>query len=124
MHMVYLIRKVDSLYWQVRPKRVEIYADAKGCEPFSAWLANLKDTTGRQRILARLRRIEQENYGDCKALGEGVLELRMNFGPGYRVYFAEKGATIVILLCGGDKNSQQQDIKTAKSYWKEYCDHA
>jgi len=59
------------------------------------------------------------NYGDYKPLGDGICELKFDFGPGYRIYFAEDGDVIVILLCGGDKNSQVQDIKTAKMYWQE-----
>ena len=78
---------------------------------------------GRKRILARVARLEQGNYGDCEAVGEGVMELRLFFGPGYRVYFGEDTNSIVILLCGGDKGSQKQDIKQAKAYWKEYLGH-
>jgi len=74
----------------------------------------------RRRILKRLYRIESGNYGDCKNLGDGVNELRFFFGAGYRVYFGEDGDTIVILLCGGDKDSQRKDIEKAKVYWKEY----
>jgi putative addiction module killer protein len=68
----------------------------------------------------RVRRIESGLYGDCEPVGEGVLELRMFFGSGYRIYFAEEGNNIVILLCGGDKTSQKKDIKNAKQYWKDY----
>jgi putative addiction module killer protein len=75
---------------------------------------------GRKRILARLSRLKQGNYGDCEIVGEGISELRMFFGSGYRVYFGEEENHIVILLCGGDKSSQSKDIKQAKEYWKEY----
>ena len=68
----------------------------------------------------RLDRLELGNFGDCKPVGEGVLELRLDFGPGYRVYFAEDGPIIVLLLIGGDKNTQTKDIKTAKAYWQEH----
>ncbi len=68
----------------------------------------------------RLDRLEQGNFGDCKAVGDGVLELRMDFGPGYRVYFAEDGPDVVLLLLGGDKSTQDKDIETAKTYWREY----
>ena len=101
-------------------KQVIFYADANGKEICANWLDQLKDRTGRQRILARLRRVEQGNYGDHKRLREGVLELRLNFGPGYRIYFAEDGAKIVVLLCGGDKRTQASDIKLAIAFWKEY----
>ena len=108
----------------VQPKEVLIYADEAGHEPFTAWLNRLRDRVGRQRILARLRRLEQGNFGDCKSLGEGMYELRVFFGPGYRVYFGEDGNTIVVLLTGGDKRSQVKDVANAKKYWKEYQSHA
>ncbi|MEZ4663978.1 MAG: type II toxin-antitoxin system RelE/ParE family toxin [Caldilineaceae bacterium] len=106
------------------PKQVIFYADASGREPFVVWLSNLRDKGGRKRILARLRRLEQGNLGDWKSVGDGVKELRLFFGPGYRVYFAEDGDTIVVLLLGGDKSSQVNDIERAKAYWKEYQAHA
>lgn len=106
------------------PKQILVYADALGQEPFSQWLTSLRDTVGRKRILSRLRRLEQGNYGDCKALGGGVYELRLFFGPGYRVYFGENGPKLVILLCGGDKSTQSRDITTAQEYWKEYLINA
>jgi putative addiction module killer protein len=104
-------------------KRVTLYEDDNGREPFTEWLDNLRDIVGHQRILTRLTRLEQGNYGDYKPVGEGVNELRVFVGPGYRVYFGEDGKDIVILLCGGDKSSQQDDIRKAKFYWKEYNKH-
>lgn len=104
-------------------KTVLIYQDENGVEPFTKWLHGLKDGTARRRILMRLRRLEQGNYGDCKPVGEGVSELRLFFGSGYRIYFGEHEKTIVIILNGGNKASQKSDIKLAKSYWKEYLDH-
>ena len=106
-----------------KPKRVLVYADANHKEPFTDWLNELRDIMGRKRILARVARLEQGNYGDCEPVGEGVRELRLFFGPGYRVYFGEDANSIVVLLCGGDKASQNQDIKQAKAYWKEYLDY-
>lgn len=103
-----------------KPKRVIVYAGAHGNEPFTDWLYGLRDIMGRKRILARVARLEQGNYGDCEPVGEGISELRMVFGPGYRVYFGEDANNIVVLLCGGDKGSQSQDIRDAKAYWKEY----
>lgn len=88
------------------------------------WLYSLRDPTTRRRILKRLRRLEYGHYGDFKPVGEGVYELRFFFGAGYRVYFAEQGDTIVILLCAGDKGSQRRDIQQAKQYWQEYKDNA
>jgi len=107
-----------------RPRQVIIYADGNGTEPFTQWLEGLRDTQGRRRILSRLRRVEQGNYGDCKSLQDGVYELRFAFGPGYRVYFGEDGDTVVVLLSGGDKSTQDKDIEQAKMYWKEYRSHA
>jgi len=105
------------------PKEVVFYQDEKGIEPFTIWLNSLKDTQGRRRILTRIRRLEQGNFGDCKPVGGGLSELRLFFGPGYRVYFGEEAENTVIILIGGDKSSQRNDIKVAKNYWKEYLGH-
>ena len=108
---------------EAKPKSVIIYADENGKEPFTDWLYQLRDIMGRKRILARVARLAQGNYGDCEPVGEGVSELRMSFGPGYRVYFGEDKYKVVVLLCGGDKKSQAQDLREARSYWKEYLGH-
>lgn len=102
------------------PKQVIVYSTPNEKEPFTDWLNDLRDVMGRKRILARISRLQQGNYGDCEAVGEGISELRMFFGPGYRVYFGERGNDIVILLFGGDKDSQDKDIQQAKIYWQEY----
>ena len=81
---------------------------------FDAWLGALKDKSARGRMLARLVRLEAGNWGDAKHLKAGVSELRLDFGPGYRIYFTRLGTSIVILLCGGDKSSQAGDIQHAK----------
>jgi putative addiction module killer protein len=107
----------------ITPKRVFVYEDEHGNEPFSEWFKGLKDIKGKERIGTRIRRLSEGLYGDCESVGEGVSELRMFFGPGYRIYFGEEADNIVILLCGGNKSSQKEDIKTAKRYWKEYKDH-
>jgi putative addiction module killer protein len=104
----------------VTPRQVIVYQLPDGQEPFTDWLNGLRDGMVRKRILARLTRLEQGNLGDCKPVGDGVKELRMFFGSGYRVYFAENGNELVILLCGGDKGSQDTDIEQAKTYWKEF----
>ncbi|MBT3391762.1 MAG: type II toxin-antitoxin system RelE/ParE family toxin [Chloroflexi bacterium] len=108
----------------VSSKTVIIYRDAAGKEPFTHWINGLSDPGTRRRILKRLWRVESGNYGDYKMVGGGVHELRFFFGPGYRVYFGEDGDKIVVLLIGGDKNSQRRDIQQAQSYWKEYLSHA
>jgi putative addiction module killer protein len=79
----------------------------------------LKDTNAIARIVARIRRLELGNLGDVKPVGEGISELRIDYGPGYRIYFVQQGNTVVILLCGGDKRTQNKDIRTAKQMAKE-----
>ena len=74
----------------------------------------------RARVFARLDRVETGNLGDCKSVGDGVFELRLSFGAGYRIYFGEIGATVVLLLYGGDKSSQKKDVAKAKEYWNIY----
>lgn len=95
------------------------YVTLSGEIPFLEWLNKLKDPTTRLRIRRRLDRVEQGNFGDCESVGDGVSELRLFFGSGYRIYFAEWDDEIIILLCAGDKSSQKKDIKLAKSYWQE-----
>jgi putative addiction module killer protein len=82
---------------------------------FSAWLHRLGDANAAARIVARIRRMENGNPGDTKSVGKGILEMRVGYGPGYRIYYLHRGAQIVILLCGGDKRTQQQDIKRAQT---------
>jgi len=84
------------------------YQDKNGAEPFTNWLHGLKDGTARRQILTRLRRLEQGNFGDCKPVGDGISELRLFFGAGYRVYFGEDKQTIVITLCGGAKPARKR----------------
>lgn len=86
---------------------------------FASWLEELRDTNARARILVRIRRLELGNRGDVKPVGESVSELRIPYGPGYRVYFAGQGQEIIILLCGGDKSSQRRDIAMARQMAKE-----
>ena len=80
---------------------------------FAAWLDGLRDVRGRARVQARIERLAAGNPGDVKPVGQGVSELRIDFGPGYRVYFVRKGQTVIVLLAGGDKETQAADIKTA-----------
>ena len=105
---------------EATPKELRIYTTEDGREPFTEWLASLRDSRARAKIRVRLDRVSLGNLGDCQSVGEGVQELRINYGPGYRIYFSQEGATIVLLLCGGDKRSQTQDIETAHAYWKDY----
>ena len=82
---------------------------------FRTWLAGLRDLRALARITVRIDRLEQGNLGDAKAVGDGVSELRIDYGPGYRLYFTRKGSMLVLLLCGGDKASQDRDIRQAKA---------
>jgi putative addiction module killer protein len=93
---------------------------AAGKEPFQDWLCSIRDASTRMRLRTRLDRVELGNYGTCEPVGEGVLELKFYFGSGYRIYLAEDNDTVVVLLCGGDKASQVNDIKKAKEYWQDY----
>ena len=96
------------------------YLTADGQSPFGRWLRGLRDRDARARILVRLNRVRLGNFGDCRPVGHGVMELRLPFGPGYRVYFARQGDTVAVLLCGGDKGSQRTDIDCAVAYWRDY----
>lgn len=86
---------------------------------FSAWLMGLRDAVARARIAARLRRLALGNPGDVRPVGEGVSELRIDHGPGYRVYFVQRGTVLIVLLCGGDKRTQDHDIGTARRMARE-----
>ena len=87
--------------------------EVRQTDEFSGWLRRLRDANAVARITGRIRRMEMGNPGDNRSVGRGVLEMRVDYGPGYRVYYVHRGAQIVILLCGGDKRTQQQDIKKA-----------
>lgn len=90
-------------------------------DEFSKWLKRLKDANAKARINVRIRRLEiTGNFGDAKFVGNGVSELRIDYGPGYRVYFTQRGSEIILLLLGGDKSTQQRDIEHAKALSKEY----
>lgn len=88
-------------------------------ETFSAWLKDLRDLRGKAKIVARIQRLEDGNPGDVAAVGDGVSEMRIHFGAGYRVYFVNRGGELIVLLCGGDKSSQARDIEAAKKLARE-----
>jgi putative addiction module killer protein len=91
-------------------------------DSFTDWLDDLKDRRAAARVAARILRLEDGNVGDAKPVGEGVSELRIDYGPGYRVYFMKAGRVVIVLLCGGDKSTQARDIAKAKRLareWKE-----
>ena len=88
--------------------------EVRRTEEFSRWLHRLKDANAVARIVARIRRMELGNPGDNRSLGGGLMEMRIDYGPGYRVYFTRRGDTIVILLCAGDKRTQRKDMEWAR----------
>ena len=102
------------------PRRILKYVALNGKTVFDAWLGSLKDIKGMAKIRAAIDRLEEGNLGNCKSVGDGVIECVVNFGPGYRVYFGQQGAVFIILLCGGDKRTQDKDIQKAKEYWADF----
>lgn len=82
---------------------------------FATWLNGLRDRQGRAKIMARIDRLEEGNPGKTRSVGAGVVEMKIDFGPGYRVYFIQRGEVVIVLLCGGDKSGQEKDIKRAKA---------
>lgn len=93
--------------------------EVRQTDVFVAWFEGLKDSAARARITARIRRLSLGNPGDVKPVGQGVSEMRIDYGPGYRVYFVQRGEALVILLCGGDKRDQSRDIARALELAKE-----
>ena len=104
---------------EVKERKIQTFETNEGKVPFEDWITNLKDKKVRARIFSRIDRLRLGNFGDCRSVGGGVYELRIHFGAGYRVYFGLEGDKIVILLCGGDKKTQKNDIECAQMYWKE-----
>jgi putative addiction module killer protein len=100
-------------------KELRTYRTKQGQEPFIDWLESLKDRVGRANITNRLNRVVHGHYGDCEPVGDGIYELRVHYGSGYRVYFSEQNETILLLLAGS-KRTQTKDIKKAKQFWAEF----
>lgn len=96
------------------------YITAAGKDVFGEWLESIDDQKTVAKILVRIDRLEAGNFGDCKPLRSGVWELRIDWGPGYRVYYGRVGRQCVLLLCGGDKSRQSRDIDRAVEYWNDY----
>lgn len=105
---------------EAKPREIRRYIMPDGKIPFDEWFHSLRDVNAKSRIDLRISRVSIGNLGDYRSLGEGVYELRIYYDPGYRVYFGQIGTTIVLLLCGGDKSTQSEDIRIAKEYWKDY----
>lgn len=102
------------------PYTVDYYVAETGRKPFKEWLDGLKDIAARQKVRIRLDRVRLGNLGKNRSVGEGVYELKIDYGPGYRVYYAVEKITIVLLLMGGDKSSQHKDIVLARKYRLDY----
>lgn len=100
--------------------KIDIYQDAAGRQPFVDWLSAVRDEQAKARVRTRINRLRLGNFGDCKSVGAGILEIRIDYGPGYRVYLARRGAVVVLLLCGGDKRTQAADIKRAVMLLSDY----
>lgn len=105
---------------QTFPYEIEYYRTEGGTAPFREWLQALRDVTGRAKIRVRLDRARLGNLGDHKNLGEGLYELRVDYGPGYRVYYTLEGNRLILLLVGGDKESQRRDIAKAGGYLQDH----
>jgi putative addiction module killer protein len=98
---------------------IRYYVASDGQQPFARWFVDL-ETVARAKVTRAIVRLEQGNFSSVKSVGDGVFEYRINFGPGYRVYFGQDGPTLVILLTGGTKKRQQRDIDAAHAYWQDY----
>ncbi|MFO1259281.1 MAG: type II toxin-antitoxin system RelE/ParE family toxin [Gammaproteobacteria bacterium] len=109
---------------KTKTKSIRLYETAEGKVPYNDWMESIKDKITKNRIRARIDRIQLGNYGDHKSVGEGVNELRLDFGPGYRIYYADIDDVLVILFCGGNKNGQDRDIKQAKKFLKELMERS
>ncbi len=105
---------------EIRPRDVRNYVTPDGHRPFREWFLGLKDRKTRTIVRERIHRLRLGNLGDCKRLTGELYELRIHYGAGYRVYFGDQDGVIVILLCGGDKKTQKQDIRKATAYWEEF----
>ena len=103
-----------------QPRELQFYRTSNGRVPFTEWFESIRDQKTLTRIRRRLVRLEEGNLGDYRSVGEGVFELRFHFGAGYRIYFGIDRDRVILVLCGGDKSSQQRDIEHPKTYWLEY----
>jgi putative addiction module killer protein len=104
--------------------KLKLLTTETGEAPFEQWYLSIRDTLTRTRIRSRLDRLVLGNFGDSKFISDGVYELRLQFGPGYRIYFTNVNSSIIVLLAGGDKGSQPKDINLAISLWRMFQDDA
>lgn len=100
--------------------QIRIYKSAAGRIPFVEWLADMRDVVGRAKVKVRIRRAGLGNLGDHRSVGAGVVELKVDHGPGYRIYLGLYGRELIVLLCGGAKSTQEKDIARAREYWEDY----
>lgn len=105
---------------EVNSQEVLEYVKDNGKNPFRDWLSSLKDVRARSLVRVKIARLRLGNFGDAKSVGEGVSELRLPIGPGYRIYFGRVGDRVVLLLCAGEKKTQKKDIARAKEFWQDY----
>lgn len=105
---------------KIEEREVLVYMTGDGRCPYTDWFYGLKDQTTQTLIRERLARVRAGNLGDYKSLGAGLLEFRLHFGPGLRIYAGQDGLRLIVLVCGGDKGSQQRDIGIAAKYWQDY----
>ncbi|MBI2520196.1 MAG: type II toxin-antitoxin system RelE/ParE family toxin [Bdellovibrio sp.] len=106
---------------EIKGRTARFYRTEGEKEPAREWLDSLKDKVGQAKIFTRIRRAETGNFGDHKVVGEGVSELRITHGPGYRIYYGvDDNDNLIILLVAGDKSTQEKDIENSKLYWKDY----
>lgn len=108
-----------ALHESIRVDTINSMNTINRSETFSTWLIGLKDLKARAKIVVRIKQASLGNFGDVKPISDGVYEMRIHFGPGYRLYYAREGRVVYLLLSGGDKSSQKQDIKTAIAMWKQ-----
>ena len=99
---------------------VIFYQNEDGNSPLLSWLSSLRDGRASVFIDRRIRRLTSGNFGDCKSVNHGLYELRIDYGPGYRIYYCREGTRLILLLCGGDKRTQAADIERARDYKKDY----
>jgi putative addiction module killer protein len=102
------------------PYTIDYYLTAAGRKPFKEWLERLRDITARQKVRIKLDRVRLGNLGRNRSVGEGVYEIKIDYGPGYRVYYGLEQNRLILLLLGGDKSSQEKDISLAKAYWNDH----
>lgn len=103
-----------------QPREIRQYITSEGKILFDEWLNALRDIRAQARIEQWLDRLKLGNIGDCKPVDDGVYELRIDYGGGYRIYFSQIGSVVILLLCGGDQNTQNRDIRKARDYWQDF----